>query len=191
MTSSVNEQANEKSKDKANDKTVNVAKSSPKKISSPHERVTVADKIKDKLDKWVQQANDLFEGVITITKSDIINMLIKQHEEILSLAELQILHCDHYDEIKVATWLLEKVKESKRNGDHVQLQDLLSKFAIPIKDRKIQKTKLGSISEMPTSTPKKRIKKSPRNEPDTMDFQPDLPMTLNKQQLEHEQNNTD
>jgi hypothetical protein len=68
---------------------------------------------------------------------------------------------------------------------------LLSKFAVPITERKTQKYKLGNTSQMPTSAPKKRIKNGARDGSEKLTFQPDLPMTLNKQSLEHEQNNTD
>ena len=113
----------------------------------PQERVTVAETLKLKLDRWVSDANTHFDGVVSVSKSDLINLLVKQHDDTLSVEELHELRREHYDEVKLASWLLEKVKDEKKRGSTISIQELLAKV-------------LGGTDL--TKDPGPKIKSSPR-----------------------------
>src|ERR1017187_4984891 len=97
-----------------------IDKKSPKLV----ERVTIIDALKQKLNDLTAQANEATQGIASITKSDVMNMILEEHAERLSQAELEKLKVDHIDQVKLALWLTNEIKGAKRSGEQVTLKQL-------------------------------------------------------------------
>lgn len=97
-----------------------------KKITKPIERATISDSLKDKLAHLAAQATESLQGITSVTKSDIVNLLIEEHPAKLSVTQLNKLKATHIDEVKYAFWIAERLKVAREAGEKVTIQDLLS-----------------------------------------------------------------
>lgn len=116
----------------------------------PVERVTILESHKEKLAKLADQANDALQGIATITKSDIINLFLKDHPEELSKSEIEDLKAEHFNDVKFAQWMAAKLKQAKDAGENLTLQDLLERSQ-PL---------LSNIRARPTRRTRKKKEKS-------------------------------
>lgn len=98
-----------------------------KKSAKILERVTIADVLKDKLVLLCNQANESLQGIATVTKSDIANLILRNHLGVLNKVEIEDLKAEHFDELKFANWLASKIKDARGNGEAVSLKDLIEK----------------------------------------------------------------
>ncbi len=80
-----------------------------------------------RLEAWLKKLNAQFEGMVRITKSDLANFLIRHHHEELSDLEISQLETDHYDEVRWLNWALAKIREAKRQGLVLTLDELMAK----------------------------------------------------------------
>lgn len=96
------------------------------KIAKQVERAVIDDKQKGKLAAMTDQANAILQGIATVTKSDIVNLILANHGETLNDAELEELKSSHLDQVKYAFWLAKRLKEAKALGQDLSLQDLLA-----------------------------------------------------------------
>ncbi len=114
------------------------------KAQKPIERVTIIDTLKEKLLALTTQANGALKDIATVTKSDVINLILAEHSELLSANEIQKLKETHIDQVKLAAWLEREVKSAKRAGRTVSLKELLDScesVVYPKKPRKPRKKK--------------------------------------------------
>lgn len=100
-------------------------KEKPKRPVVLQDRVTLTPSSSDKLLKMIEQLNDKFKGLIEINKSDLVNYFLEKQPEILSREHIEKLRAAFYDEVKFLSWALQKVKESKRSGQALSLDDLM------------------------------------------------------------------
>lgn len=99
----------------------------PKKENKILERVTISDDLKGKLSSLCSQANEALQGVATVTKSDITNLILKSHSGTLSKSEIETLKAEHFDELRFANWLAAKIRDAREAGESVSLKDLFEK----------------------------------------------------------------
>lgn len=95
------------------------------KSSLPQDRVTLSPKISQRLDRWLSQLDEKFNGLIGINKSDLVNYFIGELAEDLSPVQISKIKTAYYDEVRFMQWALQKMKESKKNGAPLSLNDLL------------------------------------------------------------------
>lgn len=88
------------------------------------ERATIAESLKPKLISLCEQANAALNGIATITKSDIVNLLLEGHSGSLSKDELDRLRVAHFDEVRFASWMATRLKEARSTGESVSLMEL-------------------------------------------------------------------
>jgi len=112
---------------------------SVKKSQKPIERATINDSLKQKLIDLTEQANGALNGIATVTKSDVINMILEQHSDKLSDREIERLKASHIDQVKLALWLAGEVKNAKRAGEQVSLKELLERCDSIVAGKKIRK----------------------------------------------------
>src|SRR5688500_9935480 len=93
------------------------------KIAKPIERVTVSESLKEKLAALTAQANLALQGIATITKSDVVNLVLEDHADLLSPLELERLRALHIDQVKLALWLASEMRDAKRAGENVTLKE--------------------------------------------------------------------
>lgn len=143
-----------------NDQNENIGKDekSGNKKMKPLERVTIDDALKEKLTHLTQAANDSLQGMANVNKSDIVNLLIRLHDETLSKAETEELRKIHFSVFKCLTWLQNQAKAAKDSGAEISLNELFEKsreFMISPEDqiqakrpRKYRKAKLPEIDSI-------------------------------------------
>lgn len=98
-----------------------------KKTAKPIERVTILDCHREKLARLTEQANAAMGGIASISKSDIVNMILGDHPDALSYDEVERLRAAHVDQVKLALWLADAAREAKKAGESVSLVDLLAR----------------------------------------------------------------
>jgi hypothetical protein len=113
------------------------------------ERAVISDALKGKLNGMKDQANVALQGIACVTKSDIVNLILADHADALSLAEIDKLKASHLDQVKYAFWIAKRLKEAQAAGEQLTLQDLLATsqpvmMENPVKARRPRKKKDSS-----------------------------------------------
>lgn len=98
-----------------------------KKTYKALERVTIEDGLKDKLNSLTVAANESLQGIAEVSKSDVVNLILKLHEDQLSKIETDELKKTHFDVFKCLTWLQNQAKDAKDKGAQVSLKELFEK----------------------------------------------------------------
>lgn len=98
-----------------------------KKTYKSLERVTIEDGLKDKLNSLTAAANESLQGIAEVSKSDVVNLILKLHEDQLSKIESDELKKIHFDVFKCLTWLQNQAKDAKEKGGQVSLKELFEK----------------------------------------------------------------
>ncbi len=102
-------------------------KSVSKKDYKSLERVTIDEDLKEKLISLTRLANESLQGMASITKSDIVNLFIRLHSDVLSKAESEELKKMYFDIFKCLSWLQNQAKLAKERGDEVTLKELFER----------------------------------------------------------------
>ncbi len=71
------------------------------------------------------QANSILQGITTVTKSDVVNLILECHSGFLSASEIERLKALHLDQVKYAFWVANKLKAAKAAGQDVTLSEIL------------------------------------------------------------------
>jgi hypothetical protein len=90
-------------------------------------------------DAWVKALNKRFDGMIRVTKSDLANFLIRQHNETLSEDEVVRIEAELYDEVRWLNWALTKIRKAKREGVVLTLDELMVKRKTNEPSKKLSK----------------------------------------------------
>jgi hypothetical protein len=96
------------------------------KQSKQIERAVICDSLKEKLAAMRDQANTVLQGVATITKSDVVNLILEGHASQLSPTEIENLKERHLDQVKFAFWVAKRLKEAQAAGESLTIQDILA-----------------------------------------------------------------
>ncbi len=89
------------------------------------DRVVLGQAEANNLSKWINEFNSKAEGIVKISKSDLVNHLIAHHTQNISSDELQQISARFYDEARWLNWSLAKIKEAQKKGISCQLEDLI------------------------------------------------------------------
>ena len=98
-----------------------------KKVLKPIERVTILEGMKPKLQSLCDQANEALQGMASISKSDIVNLLLEAHSGTLTKVETESLRATHFDEVRFAQWMANRLKTARTSGESVSLMDLVER----------------------------------------------------------------
>ena len=127
------------------------------------DRVVLGEVEANILTKWINDFNSKAEGIVKISKSDLVNYLIAHHTSNISNEEIQQIASRYYDEARWLNWSLAKIKESQKQGIIYRLEDLI-RFRDDFigkqqpTPRKKNKTSISDDSNNPPDfTPKKEI----------------------------------
>ncbi len=91
------------------------------------DRIILKREERDKLDRWLDCLNQRYDGMIKFSKSDLANFLIRHHDGSLSEMEMKLLGAEHYDEMRWINRAIEKVRQAKRSGVALTLEELMIK----------------------------------------------------------------
>lgn len=95
-----------------------------KEKAKPPERVTLGVEEGQRVEAWLSQVNEFSKGYLALSKSDIVNFLVRQHREELTPKELQQIRADHYDPVRHITWITPQIKQALHNGDMARVLEL-------------------------------------------------------------------
>ena len=122
-------------------------KKKPDKSIPQQDRVTLTPQVSQKVNNWLTQLNDKFNGLIEINRSDLTNYFLDRQPDILNRDQIEKVKAAHYDEVRFMSWALQKMKESKKNGESLSLKDLMqSSQTNPSDDIKRTKKAKGTES---------------------------------------------
>lgn len=117
------------------------------------ERLTLQKAEQGKLDRWIKELNERFEGMIKLTKSDLANFLIRHHADALTENEILKIEAEHFDELRWMNWALNQIRTAKKLGQVLTLQDLMAKRLLqPSIATKTSKRKRGAQAPHNEST---------------------------------------
>ena len=91
------------------------------------DRIVLKRLERSKLDSWLAQLNEKFDGMIRFTKSDLANFLIRNHANDLNDDEIDTLASEHYDEMRWLNWAVAKIRKAKKEGIQLSLDELMVK----------------------------------------------------------------
>ncbi len=119
------------------------------------DRIKISAEALSKLSKWNETISTLLRGV-KLTRSDLVNFLIMNHDEQLSARELRSLEELFFDEVKFAQWAVEELKAAKLRGESVTLADVINRHRSPKSEsqsvRKRRKKLVETSKESPPPT---------------------------------------
>lgn len=82
------------------------------------ERVTLGKGESEKLNYWLTQIKSETSGFLEVSKSDLVNFLIRSHSENLKLKEIKLIRTHKYDLVKHLNWLTPLLKKAIEDNDH-------------------------------------------------------------------------
>lgn len=85
---------------------------STKQKPRPVDRITLGTGEAARVQDWLSKLKDSSSGFLNITKSDIVNFLIRQHGSDLSAKEIKGIRSAHYDPIRHLNWITPRLKEA-------------------------------------------------------------------------------
>jgi hypothetical protein len=102
-----------------------VAVTSRKEKSVPsQERVTVSNIESEALERWAAQVKEASKGFLEVSKSDLVNFLIRDHKKDLSAKELTSLRTYLYDPLKHINWITQELKKALARNDFAMVSVL-------------------------------------------------------------------
>jgi len=127
-------------------------------------RIKIGKAESDKLLILVQQAQSASKGFLALSKSDIVNFLIREHKSELSPKQMQGLRALFYDPIKHMNWITYALKIALSSGDMAavsNLQDEIKGIELSvITHAKGESSEVATEAPAPSeSRPKRRRKK--------------------------------
>lgn len=142
------------------------------------DRVTLGESEGAKVDRWLTQINTASRGFLSLTKSDIVNFLIREHRDELLPKEIQRIRAANYDPIKHINWITPQIKQALSHGDTarvLELQEELRKVELSVvkSDSCKSKTALSGGSSP-------RRKRKPKSESVPNDAENSVPKNENR-----------
>ena len=114
------------------------------KKKSPPDRVTLGQAESQQTERWLSQVSEFSKGYLALSKSDLVNFLVRQHKETLTPRELAQIRADHYDPVRHITWITPQIKRALHNDDMarvLELQEELRKVELSVVKGASQKRK--------------------------------------------------
>lgn len=81
------------------------------------DRVAVGKSESEKLAAWLRQVQESSKGFLALTKSDLVNFLIREHKLDFAPKELTQLRSNHYDPIRHINWITQELKTALAKND--------------------------------------------------------------------------
>lgn len=103
-----------------------VGDTQPKKKIRHPDRITLSPNSLARLSDWIDQIKEHRKG-INVTRSDLVNALIKNHLEKLSQQELKQFEQEFFDEARFAKWALKEILTARTRGENLTLSQLIEK----------------------------------------------------------------
>jgi hypothetical protein len=88
------------------------------------DRVTLGKSESLKVDGWIAQVNESTRGFLALSRSDIVNYLVRSVATDLTHKSLVQIRFDHYDPIRHINWIAPQIKAAVMSGDVARVAEL-------------------------------------------------------------------
>jgi hypothetical protein len=132
----------------------------PAKHEPEIERVKLGKIESTKVAAWLKQLDEASKGFLQLSKSDLVNFLIRERREELSTKEITLIRANHYDPIRHLNWITPRLKDALGAGDADQiarLQDEIRSIELSVISKATGKVDGAEHTAIPKS--KRRRKK--------------------------------
>ncbi len=102
-----------------------VVKTKKAKEEAQVDRVILGKSEAKLLSKWMREFNEKADGLVKVSKADMVNYLIASHPSKLSEEEVSDIARRYYDETRWLGWSMTKMKEAKKKGMSLLFADLM------------------------------------------------------------------
>lgn len=93
---------------------------------APVERIILDEAEGKKVQLWATALNERFDGSIRLTKSDVVNFIIRERSDVFAEAEIAKIESEFYSELRWLSWATTKVRAAKKEGRSLSLNDLMA-----------------------------------------------------------------
>lgn len=138
------------------------SKNPDQKVKSQVDRVTLNKNESEKINTWLRQIKESSKGFLDLTRSDLVNYLIKAHIDLLTIKEIKKIRLAHYSLIKHLNWITPQLKKALEDNNHelvFQLQRELRSLEMGV-IKNAESSSGGADSASLRTTRKHRVKKS-------------------------------
>jgi len=104
--------------------TVNEAAAKPAAREPEIERVKLGRLESQKVTAWLKQLDETSKGFLQLTKSDLVNFLIRERRDELGAKEITQIRALHYDPIRHLNWITPRLKDALTSGDAEQIKSI-------------------------------------------------------------------
>ena len=123
------------------------------------DRVSIGKDEGEKVSAWIKQLEDSSKGFLQLTKSDIVNFLIREHSADLGPKETGRLRQAFYDPIKHINWITQELKTALAKNDLAQVSMLQAEIKRIELSAVSQETAALSVAGIKARTKRKSSKK--------------------------------
>jgi hypothetical protein len=88
------------------------------------ERVTLGPDESEKVTALLRQIEESSKGFLQLSRSDVVNFLVREHKAEFSPRELQQIRAHHYDPVRHLNWITPRLKDALQKYDIATVQSL-------------------------------------------------------------------
>jgi hypothetical protein len=92
------------------------------------ERVTLGPEESEKVTALLRQIEESSKGFLQLSRSDVVNHLVREHKSEFSTRELQQIRTHHYDPVRHLNWITPRLKDALLKNDVATVQSLQSEL---------------------------------------------------------------
>lgn len=96
------------------------------------DRITLSKGALENLSRMIEQLEKAFGGVLALKNKDLASFLIEVRGGELTKVEMKMIREKYFDEVRVATWALQKLREAKERGENLKFSEILSQLETPL-----------------------------------------------------------
>jgi hypothetical protein len=130
------------------------------------ERATLGKEEAEKVAAWLRQLEESSKGFLMLSRSEVVNFIVREHKPELSAREMQQIRSQHYDPIRHLNWITPRLKDALQKNDMAAvaaLQDEIRGIELSVVSRAKEVSNVLAGGDVVPS-PKPRRRKSKRDE---------------------------
>jgi hypothetical protein len=81
------------------------------------ERATLNKAESEKVSDWIKQIQKFTNGYLSVSRSEIVNFLIREHKSQLTAKEMNQIKVNHYDPLKHLAWISQELRVALTSED--------------------------------------------------------------------------
>lgn len=147
-----------------------------KTSARPPDRVAIGKEESEKVTSWINQVTRTC-GFLHLTRSDVLNFLIRSRNADLSTKEINQLRAAFYDPVRHLNWIMPRLKEALESGEMEKVSQIQSEIrGIELSITSKASSNISSDNGSPKKVRKQREAKvsGPDREPTVaQDFKPE------------------